>query len=112
MKYGLAPLKVPVARPTLWKAWAAVQEFVAVAGDGAALATRDVLGILKTETSQVAEGAAFAAFVFGQPGLTGVLDDGEVMFAGNRVDRFHVARHAVNVHRQDGARAFGDPAFD
>src|SRR5207247_6561879 len=53
---------------------AAVEKFIAVAGHGAAFAGRDMLGILKAETRQIAECAAFAAFVFGEPGLASILD--------------------------------------
>src|SRR5205814_8362114 len=60
---------------------APVQEFIAVAGDGAAFATRDMLGILKAETSQITERAALAAFVFGEPGLAGILDHSQLVFA-------------------------------
>src|SRR5205807_2557784 len=65
---------------------APVQEFIAVAGYGAAFATRDMLGILKAETSQITERAALAAFVFGEPGLAGILDHSQLVFARNRVD--------------------------
>ena len=47
-----------------------------------------------------------------QPRLAGVLDHGELVLLGDRVDRVHLARHAEDVDRHDGAGAIGDPAFD
>ena len=87
-------------------------QFVAVARDGASFAGRQVLRVLETEAPQVAQHPALAALVFGQPGLASVLDDGQLVLAGNGVDRIHVAGHAEDMHGQDGSGAVGDPALD
>ena len=108
----LCALEAPGGASDVVERVAPVQEFIAVAGDGAAFSGGDMLGVLETETGQVAEYATLAALVFSKPGLAGILDNGEFVFAGDRVDRVHVARHAVDMHRQDGAGSFGDPAFD
>ncbi|MCZ7640155.1 MAG: hypothetical protein M5U12_31350 [Verrucomicrobia bacterium] len=50
--------------------------------------------------------------VLGEPGLAGVLDHREAVFAGDGVDGVHVARHAVDVDREEGAGAVGDAAGD
>src|SRR5213593_422683 len=71
-----------------------------------------MLGFLKAETAQVPKGSALAAFVFSEPGLARIFDDGELVFAGDGVYRVHVARKAVNVDRHNGSRAVGDPALD
>ena len=91
---------------------ALVDQLLAHAGDGAAFAGRNVLGFLEAEAAQVAERAALAALVLRQPRLAGILDHGELVLAGDGVDRVHVARHAEDVHRHDGARPLGDPALD
>ena len=71
-----------------------------------------MFGVLETEAAQVTERAALAALVFAQPRLAGVLNNGEIVFLGNRVDRVHIARHAVDMHRHNGAGSFGDPTLD
>ena len=43
----------------------AIQEFLVEARDGAALARRNMLGVLKAETAQIGQRAAPAAFVLG-----------------------------------------------
>ena len=91
---------------------ALVNQFLAHARDRAAFAGRNVLGFLEAEAAQVADRAALAALVFGQPRLAGVLDHRQLVLAGDGVDRVHVARHAEDVHRHDGARALGDAALD
>ena len=71
-----------------------------------------MLGLLEAETTQVPERSALAAFVFGEPRLARIFNEGEFVLAGDGVDRVHVARKAVDVDRQDGPGAVGDPAFD
>src|SRR5439155_12464372 len=51
----LCAFEAPGGSSDVVKSVAPVQKFVAVAGDGTAFATRDMLGILKAETSQVTE---------------------------------------------------------
>jgi hypothetical protein len=55
---------------------ASVQKVIAITGDGAAFTCRQMLGVLEAETGKVAEDAALASLVFGEPGLTGILNDG------------------------------------
>src|SRR5438034_4974557 len=78
----LCALEAPGGASDVVERVAPVQEFIAVAGDGAAFSGGDMLGVLETETGQVAECAALAAFVFSQPSLTGILDNAELVFAG------------------------------
>ena len=101
-----------MARPQLWKEWHRSTSSSRVAGDGAAFARRQVLRVLEAEAAEVAQRAALPAPVLGQPRLAGVLDHGEIVLLRDRVDGVHVARHAVDVHGHDGARAVGDPALD
>src|SRR5258707_10720717 len=89
-----------------------VDQFLAHASDRATFAGRNVLGFLKAEAAHVANRAALAAFVFRQPGLTGILDYSELVLARDGVERVHVAWHAENVHGHDRASAFGDPALN
>ena len=89
-----------------------IQQLNSVAGDGPALAGGNVLGLLEAEAAQIAQRAALATLVFAQPRLAGVLNDGQVVFLGDSVNRVHVAGHAVNVNRQNGAGPFGDAALD
>src|SRR6184192_297167 len=67
----LRALEAPGGAPDVVERVAPVQEFIAVAGDGAAFPGGEMLGVLETETGQVAKCAALAAFVFSQPGLAG-----------------------------------------
>jgi hypothetical protein len=91
---------------------AAIDEFLAEAGDGAAFAGGEVFGFLEAETAEVAEDTAFAAMIFGEPGLAGVLDHREVVLAGDGVDGIHVAGHAEDMHRHERPGAVGDAAGD
>ena len=102
----------PRGPPAVMKGVAAVQKLIAIAGHGAAFAGRKVLGVLETEAPQVAQRAALAATVLGQPCLASVFNHSKVVFLGDRVDRVHVAGHAVDVDRQNGAGAVGDAALD
>ena len=103
------PLKPP-ERGQLWKALQRSTIF-AVAGDGAAFAGGEVFRLLETEATEVAERAAFAVFVLGEPGLAGILDDLEPALArGQRSDPCR--RQAVDVDWHDRAGAIGDAARD
>jgi hypothetical protein len=82
-------LEAPAGASDVVEGVAAVQKFITVAGDGAAFAGRNMFRVLETETGEISQRAALAAFVLGQPGLAGVFDHGEFVFAGNRVDRVH-----------------------
>src|SRR5439155_17183956 len=85
----LRALEAPGGASDIVEGVAPVQQFIAVAGDGAAFPGGDMLGVLEAETGQVAECATLAAFVFSQPGLAGILDNRELVFACNRVDGVH-----------------------
>ncbi len=91
---------------------ATIEEIVAVSGYGAAFAGWEMFGILEAETAEVTKHAAFAALVFGEPRLAGILDHGEFVFAGDCVDRVHIAWKAVDMDGQNGASAVGDSAFN
>ena len=71
-----------------------------------------MLGVLEAEAAQIAERPALAASVLGQPRLAGVFDYREAVLLGDRVDGVHVAWHAVDVDRHDGAGSLGDAALD
>src|SRR5688572_24084701 len=64
--------KAAEGAPDVVKRLAPVQESIAIAGDSTAFAERNVFRVLETETTEISESAATAAFVFGQPGLAGV----------------------------------------
>ena len=81
---GPRALEAPVGAAAVVERAGPVQEVVAVAGDGPALAGREVLGVLEAEAAQVADRPALAALVLGQPGLAGVLDDREAVLPGER----------------------------
>ena len=106
------PLVRPDSAAAVVEGVALVDQFLAHARDRAAFAGRNVLGFLEAEAPQVADRAALAALVFRQPRLAGILDHGQLVLAGNGVDRVHVARHAEDVHRHDGARPLRDAALD
>lgn len=107
-----ASLEAAVGTSAVVERAGAVDEIVSVAGDSATFARRQVLGVLEAEASEVADRSAFLSLVVREPGLTGVLDDRETVLPGDGHDRVHVARHPVDMHRHDGARAFRDSTLD
>lgn len=81
--------------------------------DGAALpAGGEVLGLVKAEAADVADGAEGLAFVRGGQGGSGVFDDGQVVLFGQAHDGVHVACYASVMDRDDHARFGGDGGFD
>ncbi len=86
----------------------------AIAGDdGAAVAERaEVLGRVEAERAGDADRADRPSAARREMRLAAVLDDREVVSRGDRFDRGHVGRLAVEVHRQDRARLRTDRGFN
>ena len=78
----------------------------------ASLAGRDDLVAIEREAADRAERADAATPALGSVRLRGVLEHGETVPVRDRHDRIHVARMAVQVDRDDGARPGGDPRFE
>src|SRR5262249_24569924 len=72
---GKCSLETTVRASTVVERTGAIDQIVAVTGDGAALARRQVLGVLKAEATQVPDRPAHASLVLREPRLAGVLDD-------------------------------------
>ncbi len=84
-----------------------------VGGQHAAFAGRSqVLGGIKTEASDIAHGARAPAAIFGAVGLSGVLNDDQLVASRDIENRIHFGALPVEMHQQDGARAAGDRSFD
>ena len=76
-------------------------------GDRAAVAQRaEVLGWIKAERAGGAETSDRLAGARCQVRLAAILDDGEIVAGCERTDRRHVRRLPVQVHRQQGRRAW------
>ncbi len=87
-------------------------EFFVVGDIDAAVAGGEVLGIFEAEAPDVADGADKPAFVLTEHALGAILDDAEVVFAGQVHDGVHVRAQAVKGDRHDRLGARGDFAGD
>ncbi len=65
------------------------------------------MGGIEAEGRHIAEGAEHLIVVGGAERLAGVLDDIELVFAGEGHQRPHIDRVAQEMDRKDGPRAFG-----
>ena len=74
----------------------------------AALAGDYVLGHIKAETAEIADGPNRAAVIAAFDGMGAVLDHSQVMMLRQGHQGAHIAGTARKMHRQDGARARGD----
>src|SRR6516225_2009208 len=72
-----------------------------VGNDHSALAGGHLLVGIEGETGQVAERTRLLSAIGSADGLAGILDDLEVILAGDFANGLHVARQAKNVNRQD-----------
>ena len=78
------------------------RELGLIADDRPALAIgTEVLAGIETETTEIADRSRAAAFVFSAMRLRRVLDDDEVVAAGNLHNRIHISHQAVQVDWQD-----------
>ena len=90
----------------------ALREPAIVGDDRAAIAKRaEILGGIEAECSSHPDRADGPAAGGRQMRLAAVLDDGEVVARGDALDRGHVGGLAVQVDRQDRARARSDRAL-
>ena len=88
-------------------------QFVVIGGDGAAVAQRaEVLAGVEAEARRVAQAAGAPAHITRAMGLGRVFDHAQTVAARDGVDRAHVGRLAVQVHRHDGAGAWRDGRLD
>ena len=84
-----------------------------VGDDHAALAAGgEVLGLCKREAAHVADRADGLAFILAADGLRAVLDNVQVMLAGNGHDAIHVTHNAIQMDNDNALGALGDLAFD
>ena len=88
-----------------------VGEPVVVGGDEATLARRHVLGAVEAERA-VPEAAGPPAAERRTVGLAGILDHGEPVAVGDRVDHVHVGDEAEQVDRRDRPGARRDLRLD
>src|ERR1019366_2537609 len=86
---------------------------IVVGNDGAALSIcAQILAGIETETSQVAEQTAAATFVFGTMRLRRILDDHEIVLAGDLQNRTHVCWLPMQMDRKNHLGSWRDGAFD
>ncbi len=100
------------AAAVVLKALALLDQFVAVCEDRTAFAGIEVLRALKAEAAQIAERAHLAAAPFGQVGLAGVFEHGDLVPGGDGGDRVQIGGRAAQVHGDDAAGSLGDGRID
>jgi len=69
-----------------------VHNLLVIANDGTTFAGREVFGVLKTETAQVAKSSALLVSVFRLPRLAGIFYYHKVMLFCNGIDSVHIGR--------------------
>ncbi len=76
--------------------------------DHAAFAGHNVLSRIKAEAAEITKGTGLASFVLCFDGVCAILDQLEMMAAGDLADGIHLAGAASKVHRQQCASAWRD----
>ena len=71
-----------------------------------------MLGLAEAEAADIADGTDRAAVILAADGLRAVLNDVEVVLAGNLHDAAHIAYNAVEMHDNDALGALSDLALN
>src|SRR4030065_1346865 len=82
--------------------------FLAMGENHATLTGDDVLGHVKTEAAEIAEGAGLAPLVLGFHGMGAVFDQPQLVTLRDLTDRVHVTGAAGKMNGKDGPRLGGD----
>src|SRR5205823_5257647 len=108
---GLADPEVALVAETPDVARALV-ELIVIGQQHPALAGDDQLGALEAEAAGIAEAAGPPSGGLGADRRRRVLDDSQVVLAGDPADLIHLGSMAVEVYRHHGPRAIGDCGFE
>ena len=85
---------------------------IAVGIEQAAFAAGQILAAIEAERRHVAKGAGLLALIQRSVRLTRVFDHRQFVFFGNGVDFVHIRRLPVEMHRDNGLRAFRNLALN